>query len=311
MVIYFDYNIKKLLFIKQQNKQQYFAVDFLFENDFNSIEKQLEKVFKDNHSLLSSLKHGKNKLILPDQFIGFDILTVPSVKFGKNQYFYTKFNSLYNQKENLNVYPTALLKTKDQTVFNFCFIKKDIVENFILVFRKFGVNINFISYYSQALVDYLTIANKQIQKSLSVVVLNTKNSVKLVAVSSGNILGMEQFEIKEDNSIAKKFANSLRVKRKFETGKDQTSVVKNNTDFNSMLNMYLVDFIKSFNQPEIVFNFENAYLIDIDDEEYFKTVFKKCYNVEIPSWEDVLVKSESNVLFVPKRSFLKWKTQKD
>ena len=320
MIICFDFNNKKILFIKQQNTKSHFAVDFLINENAIQLDEVMEQVLANNQNILLLLKHDKdNAIVLPDSIVGYDMFTVPTVRFGKNQYFDTKFNTLYNKSDILNVCTQVLLKDKEQTVNNFYYVKKDIIEKLTLLFKKYGVSLNRISFYSQSVVDYVLNSSKQLSKCGFIVAQSTKDSINLIAVNNSIVIGFGQINKNSDSSVTKKYANSLKLRRRIVKTEDaeeikQLSKFKNETSDKDMFLMYLQDFKDSFANQDININFDNICLIDFNDKNYKiekDLKFEKVLSLKNISEQELLSRSRTNIFAVKKRGFWLWKAKKD
>ncbi len=303
MVICFDFNKSKILFIKQQNTKLNFAVDFLMSEKKYELNKYLENEFLNNSSIVDILKKEKNFLVLPDEVVGYDMFSVPTVKFGKNQYFETKFNSLYNKSNTLNVYCQVLEKQKEQTSYNFYYLKKEVIESVITVFKRFNINLTGITFYSQCLIDFVFSSNKQITKGNSIVIFNSNNLKKYVAIHNGIILGFWQTNDKFDGVNAKKYSNTLKLRRRTVKAEDAEEVAML-TKYKLELSQeeHFVNQLKDFECSFKSFKFETIYLLNFKDNIKQYLEYSKVYEINLVTEEQILSKCKTNV-FVQKRGF--------
>ena len=307
MIICFDLSNNKILFIKQQNTKSSFAVDFLYKENSKSFSELLEKALLNDVNLLSSLKQEKNTIILPDKIIGFDMFNVPSVKFGKNNYFETRFNALYNKSNDLNVVSQILNRDKEQTLYNFYYVKKEIIDSLSSLFKRYNLKLNGISFYSQSVLDYVISTNKQLSKGNVIFAQNSSNFVNLYAVNNGVLLGYQQINLKSDSSITKKYANSLKLRRRNVKLADAEEIemltkYKNETTNQEMLAMYIKDFTNNFGLENLNFNFNSICLINFLSDFKNNLPFEKVFEINGIDEELILSKSKTNV-FVTKRGF--------
>ena len=313
MIIYFDFNLCQIKFIKQQNEADSFAVNFLMEKaekkDFKGI---IEDFCKQNNKFLNKLKNENNFVVLPDQVVGFDSLQVPSTKFGKNKYFDNKFNLLYNQNNDLIVDSHIMTKEKNTTTFCFAMIKKDIILQVVETFKQYGIVIEGISYFSKVLSEYIFDNNKQLSKGNNIVVVYGKN-ILLLAISNSIIVGFQHIKQNNKQSFANKYAfflkNTENVKsfanKNFEKEIKSMKIEKKIIDFDLPKNeIYIEQFEKYFKNSNINLKFDKLCIINSKDKlaglNEPNTVVIKNY-----SEEKALLKYKKSPFYFVKRSF--WK----
>ena len=310
MIIYFDFNAHQTKFIKQQNEQESFAVDFLMEKaqkkDFCGI---IDEIFEQNDLVLQILRKEKNFVVLPDQVVGFDNLEVPTVKFAtKNKFFKTKFDLLFNQKNNMSVFENLVFKDKNKSIFQFAMIKQDVINQVVETFKKHGVAINGISYFSYVLGEYLASQNRSFSKTNSLVI---KNNYNLFAYSNGILLGTKVLEFGKNKQIfAKKYAKFTQnrenltkyLDKNFEKGIAQTKLEKQNEQSNlSKLEWLVDDFKASFEKSSLKIKFEKVFLINSKFDGQADDI--NIFDFNNISVEQILQHYKKSPLYSLKRSF--------
>lgn len=312
MIIYFDFSLGQIKLIKQQNDKQSFAVDFLIEKsqkkDFAGI---IDELFEKNDQIAPILSKEKNYVILPDQVVGFDNLEVPSVKFGfKNKFFKTKFDLLFNQKNNMSVFENLYYKDKFKSIFQFVLIKKDIITQIVDGFKKHGVEINGISYFSAVLAEYLSENYKLFQKSNCLVVFNNE-SVDLFAYANGLLLGTRKVEIANNSqSFAKKFAKFTQnrqnltkyLDQNFENSILQTKVERPNEEIVcAKYDWQISEFMSNFEKSNLNIKFNKAIVINRSFDIKLEAI--DIVDLSVTQLSEILCSYKKSTLYSFKRSF--------
>ena len=313
MIIYFDFNLCQLKFIKQQNEDSSFAVDFLMEKadkkDFSGI---IEDFCAENKEFLTNLQGEKNYVVLPDKVVGFDSLQVPTTKFGKNKYFENKFNLIYNRDGNYIAEKNVLTKNSKTTTFVFAILKKDIISQIVNTFKKYGVIVNGISYFSRVMVDYIVGENGHVAKQNVFVTIFDKTT-KLIALSNGNIVASQQIFDKEKTAFSKKYASFINNKQNglkifeedIEREISRTKIEKEEKK-DKLLKIKLISeqFKQNLEKSNLGLKFNKECIVNSRDK-FIDLDEPNVIAIENYSQDKALSKYKSNSFYTAKRSF--WK----
>jgi len=314
MIIYFDFSANKTRFIKQQNENKSFAVDFLIDKsqkrDFASI---IEQICTQNDEILHNLKTEKNYVVIPDQVVGFDNLEVPTTQSffsTKNKFFQTKFDLLYNQHNNMSVFENLYYKDKNKSIFTFAMTKTEIINQVINSFKKYNVLISGISYFSNVLGEYLTQKQKNFAKSNCLVVFN-KKTVGLFAYSNGITLGTKLFENSKNKQIlAKKYAKFAQNRHNltkylnddFDLNVAKTKLDKQVETFETPKFEWAVDeFKNNFEKSNLNIKFNKVIVLNNSKSEQVEK--ENYFEINDFSVEDILLAYKKSPLYTAKRGF--------
>lgn len=315
MIIYFDFKKLQTQFIKQQNESNSFAVDFLIDKaqkkDFVGI---INDALTNNKELLNALKTEKNFVVLPDCVVGFDNLEVPTENFwSKNKYFDTKFNLLYNAKNNLIVSKSVYSKDHNKTTYLFATTKKQIVEQIVDTFKRHDVVITGISYFSLVLNECLTLEKKQFSKTNLLVILN-QGGVNLFGYSNGFTLGTKDLNIlKNKENFAKKYAilaknkqnSAVFLNENIENEIKNTKLEKSDFDIKfPKLQWAIEEFEKTFTESNLKLNFDKICVINSNDK-FVDLDNPKIIAIENFDLSSALKAYKSSPFYIQKRRF--WK----
>ena len=312
MIIYFDFNLCQIKFIQQQNSYDSFAVDFLMEKatkkDFAGI---IDDFCTANKELLPNLQLEKNYVVLPDKVVGFDSLQVPTVRFGKNKFFQDKFNLIYNRDGNYLAESNILTKNSKTTTFIFTIVKKDIISQIVDTFKKFGVTISGISYFSKVLTDYLFYKNSHVSKQNVFVTIYDKE-IYMLALSNGNIIAAQQTE-KKKNNLAKKYAsfvknkeNSLKIyENNVEREIYRTKIDRDENAEKIEKTQIILDKFKENVEKNSLIKFNKNCIVNSKDK-FVGLDEPNIIVIDEFSEEKALSKYKSNPFYIAKRSFWKW-----
>lgn len=206
MIINFNFNVSKVEFIWQQNKNQYFAVNFLMDSaskrDFKAI---IEEVLSSNEEIIRILQKEKNYVVLPDDIAGYGNLDVPYSFWNSKNYFQTSFDTLYNKNNNL-VYSNKLFNSnKNVSTYLFVSIRKQIIDDILNTFGKYSIRIMGMSTYSNVLYDYVIKNHGELSKH-NILIFEKENNFNIYAVSHNFILGYKNVKLDANDQIfAKKY----------------------------------------------------------------------------------------------------------
>ena len=206
MIINFNFGLSKVEFIWQQNKNKYFAVNFLMEySQTKNFEAIIDEVLSSNDEILNILKKEKNYVIVPDEVIGFGSLQVPASKRSGNKYFKIRFDLVYNKHNNLT-YTNDLYSVENGiSTYTFACAKKHVFEDIISAFGKFSVKIFGISYYSQVLSNYVLKYRADVSKH-NFIIMEKETNLKIYGVAKGKVIGYKTVNLdKNYENYAKKY----------------------------------------------------------------------------------------------------------
>ena len=150
-----------------------------FLNNIFSLEEYFSKNFTQDS------KKMKKSLILPDEIIGFDALTIPALSpFQVNSNIKLKLSLDFKDFHNLNTSFKQVLKAKPNVTYAIQFVKKQIINEIIIRFKNLGVNFKSVNFYSSCLSHFYT-SKLHLSKQNALIVKVDNNHTTILAISHG------------------------------------------------------------------------------------------------------------------------------
>lgn len=209
MIIYFDFNLSKIKLLQQQNEKKYFVVDFLNEysekKDFESI---INLICTQNDEIYKILKKEKNYVVLPNNLVAINNITVPYSRKIPNRYLETKFDLIYNKSKDLIMSEKLYLTDKTTSTYSVAITKQKYRDDIVSNFEKYGVKIVGVLFYSSLVKNYVLAKQKQLVKENFVVAYFGDESC-LSAISKGDIV-CTQIVDGGKNGFAKKYVSFIK-----------------------------------------------------------------------------------------------------
>ena len=166
-------SLEKCLIQKEDSPQNIANLTFDLDNSEN-IEMFLNNIFSlDEYfskNFVTDSKKIKKSLVLPDEIIGFDTLTIPAFSPLKtNSNVKLKLSLDFKDFDNLNLKFKQILKVKPNVSYSIQFVKKRIINEIIVRFKNLGVNFKNINFYSSCLADFYS-SKLRLSKHNSIIV---------------------------------------------------------------------------------------------------------------------------------------------
>lgn len=148
------------------------------------------KEFAKNNDIFSpqfinSIKLDKKYLILPDELVAYDAVTLPSLKPWKlGEAIKLRLSVDYKDFGAYNFTYKTISKTKQSSVFAIELVNQKSVNKILNIFKKFGIKVKGVSFYSSCLTNFYT-SHVVFSKFGSLVVRIEKYHTTLLAISHG------------------------------------------------------------------------------------------------------------------------------
>ena len=156
------------------------------EMNFDEFVKELAKnkeIF--SPQFVGSIKLDKKYLVLPDELIAYDCVTLPSLKPWKlGEALKLRLSVDYKDFGAYNFTYKNIAKTKQSSVFAIELVNQKQVNRILNIFKKYGIKVKGASFYSSCLTNFYT-SHIVLSKFGSVVVRLDKNHTTILAISHG------------------------------------------------------------------------------------------------------------------------------
>lgn len=277
MIITFDTKTSKIKLLQQQNEKNSFVVDFL--NEYQSkdgvsfnFSKAIQQICE-NKEILKILKKEKNSVVLPNQFVCVDSLTVPYEKKDPRQYLNSKFELFYGAKKDFAYSDDIYLKNKNAVNFLIYSTKSQNIFQIVSNFEKYGVKIKRFSFESSEILEGILIENRQFLKENLLIVIVNKNSFQFIMSAKGKLFA-HQTVFFDSNDFAKKYAKY--VKSNYKKLSNSTSINDKDIEKTKIISQkmaknfeILPNYIKNFKdyyaKENLGFAFDQVVVVDNDD----------------------------------------------
>lgn len=134
---------------------------------------------------LNSIKLDKKFLILPDELVSYDSVTLPALKPWKmGEALKIKLSVDYKDFGAYNFSYKNILKSKTSSSFAIQLVNQKQVNKLLNVFRKYGLKASGVNFYSSVLASFY-ISHIALPKFGSVLVRLDKNHATIMAISHG------------------------------------------------------------------------------------------------------------------------------
>lgn len=134
---------------------------------------------------VGSIKLDKKFLVLPDELIAYDCVTLPSLKPWKlGEALKLRLSVDYKDFGAYNFTYKNIAKTKQSSVFAIELVNQRQVNKILNIFKKYGIKVKGASFYSSCLTNFYT-SHVVLSKFGSVVVRLDKNHTTILAISHG------------------------------------------------------------------------------------------------------------------------------
>ena len=311
MIIYFNFNMNRVEFIRQQNGDDGFAVDFLMEyaltKNFSAI---IDSVLQNNEKIIETLKKEKNYVVLPDEVVGLGNMEVPANRWKAKEYFDTKFNLIYNKYKNLTVVSEVYSKNRNAQTFCFCMTKTEIIYQIINSFNKYSVKINGMTFYSKLLTDYALNAKKELLKQNFLIIQNDK-ILKFIAVTNGQVVGNRILlaDIKRENFAKKyiQFAKSTKNNQNFDINDLDKEIEKvklpkaEKIDFEDKIKFTIADIKNFYANSNLKIKFDKIVLLDATNK--VNVMNNETIKIDCNT-QEILKNYQKSYLFLQKKGIL-------
>ena len=272
MIIHFDTDSSKVTLLQQQNDKKSFVVDFLYkrnmnENKFN-FPSIIEKVCAEKE-IVKILKKEANTVVLPNDFVCIDTLTVPYEKRDTRRYMLSKFDLLYGGKDKFVLKDEMFSKNRNVATFLLYIAKSEIVSQIVKTFERFGVKIKNISFEASVLAESILPESKQFAKQNFLVVKIGKQIFEFVVLIKGRIFAHDKVSF-ESNELSKKYAKY--VKANYKKLSDNTSVNEKEiekirvnlqkNDKTDLLPTFIEDLKEFYRKSDFSIEFDNVIILD-------------------------------------------------
>lgn len=156
------------------------------EMNFDEFVKELAKnkeIF--SPQFVGSIKLDKKYLVLPDELIAYDCVTLPSLKPWKlGEALRLRLSVDYKDFGAYNFTYKTIAKTKQSSVFAIELVNQKQVNRILNIFKKYGIKVKGASFYSSCLTSFYT-SHIVLSKFGSIVVRLDKNHTTILAISHG------------------------------------------------------------------------------------------------------------------------------
>ena len=157
------------------------TVEYFLENIFS-----LDKYF--TSEFITQSKLNSKNLILPDEIVGFETLTIPSLNPWKaNSAIKLKLSVDFNDFQNLNTTHKSVIKVKPNTTYAIQFLRRKVLNEVIVRFKNLGINFKSVNFYSSVLADFY-VKKLQLKKQNAIFIKVEENHTTILAVSQGFVI---------------------------------------------------------------------------------------------------------------------------
>ena len=172
------------------SKTKSYLVDTLEDIKNATLESFLNEITTNTEFLkqFQEFKPEKKFLVLPDELLGFDTITIPSLNPWKvKENLKLKMCATFNDISRLNISYKAVNKIKPNSIYAIQFIKEKTLSSILDSFRKNGFKFKGVNFYSSCLSDFYS-SHINLSKNGTVIIKVNKKHTTIIAISHGFLI---------------------------------------------------------------------------------------------------------------------------